>query len=632
MFPFKKKKGPIVLKGFVSFEAYYPEVSVFKINDGFCKAYKLEDPACADRESYVKTIMSYIKVPNGGSVQFCHLDGMDVMVVVSKADTPEAAMSEFEGMTFPLPELSISEWVSLISKTAIFKAFEHEDMIGAVNQKGKPAGSIIQYLQPKSTEATGKGVKKDNRFLEIEGKYVQTVVFTSFPTYIYASFLTEVIRISPDVKTSLHIRCVDKEKCMKAIEKLKVKLSDARLNGMKEALMSDEPLYHTQLLVSMSGDTKEEVNRVMELIRGVAERYLISMNFLEYQQTQAYKSVLPLGCMYVRNCRVLTEEQLLGLLPLSWMRHVANGVCYGRDINTGTHIFYNRLMTRESGFMLGSDPEFIQDRIISEIEQVRKMKPDACISIFTTNPRTCEKLVRKYGCESAEFPMLCRNGAIDREILRLITVSVCGNNGDLSREKKSIMESVLSGSVSTYERYVTEISGKNTHMGKQLAGLLEASNVPVSGMQEGGVKVFLCGGRQAKYVQRVVALINSALRTGADMAYIVSAEGIAGSPLIRSIPKMKKATIWTMTSLTENGEGLRRLYLEPQSKDAIYKADFLDISRHETADRVRLRGILEFDRSENAILSAKESGSGLMMTKEASYIYKAEEEEEKIDG
>ena len=624
-----KKKQIKQMKNFVMYESYFPETGLFKTRDGFARAWYLEDFDAVSEDDYELAVRANLIVPASGSTQICHIAGKDVIVVTIPAETPEKAFSVFNVLFrepgIPVP---IKDWFHLVAQSMQFQDFSDAGLVGATGKKGKPSAVLLPKIQPYVSDAKydtkGKEVKHtDTKMMDINNQYVRTVLLTNFPGYIYPSLLTEILRLSKSISSSLFLKRVDKEKCTAAFDRFPVQMSSMRMQAMKERLLEKGELYHTCLMISVHADTKDNVNQLVKRVQDVAVRYLTDINVLEHQQVAAFKSMAPLGLNYIRCNKVLERDAIAGLMPLSWTRHVSNGVSYGMDKVTGVEILYNRLLTGENGFLLGSDMTYIERRIIQELRQFEKERPGIRAAIFTVDASACPLLSEEFGVKTVSRPLVCGNWAVDREVLRVVTVSVCGHNGELAREKRNLMEDALAEPVSKYSDYVSRISERNPSMGRQLSAIHDSIR---SREDLSGIRVYQCGSQNARYAERMAVLMQMLAEPGVNFVYVVSAETLASSDLIRFCQKNYPGVLFTWASITKDGSGLRKMYLGKGTGEAIQTAHFLDISRHEVGDRVQLRSLLDFGPGENAVLASQDTGTGLLMAGDTMYIYEEKEE------
>ena len=629
----KKKEKKHVIKGFVSYNAYYPEADMISTSLGYVKAWYLDDAEKTDKAAYEEYLSDMVILPEkDGSTQVCHIAGKDIMTITVPADSARAAEEIFNGLRISARPVSCAEWLNLISRVSLFKDLDEPSLVGAEGKKGRPAASIIGMLQPVRTamkkDKKGKAVKVVSpKYLTINNRYVKTMALTNFPDYVHSSAVTEILRVSEDISLSMYIRRIDKEKCLKAFDSFKVQMSKLRMDKMKEELHSSEGLYNVSCYLSVSAETEDELDTICEHIKEITDKYLIGINSLEYEQQQAYRCMLPLGINLLKTCKVLHHDDIYGLLPLSWVRHVSRDVSYGIDAISGMEINYNRLMGKASGFVLGSDRDYVTKRIQDEIEQLIEAAPDKKIAVYTINPDP--KLWRTV---PITMPFITGTPA-DKEVLRAVTILSSGTNRSLTREAKEAMEEALSNDPDTYDEYVSAFTRKIPTAERALR-LLKA-DAPRYKEGTGCLNLYEVGDKGARYTERVAMLIQALYNTTADIVYVTNADMLSMCGIIPLLMKNRPDVLWTFAMTSYTQDGLRKMYLNRKIARAIGEAGFLDISWHDTTDRIQLKAILAFDKRESSVISSQENKGGLIIMENSTYIYKeertdTEQEEEEV--
>lgn len=626
---FKKGKPPKRqrLKGFLEYKSYYPDYHMIQTVNGFVKMYQIEDFNSSIREEYEKQLFEMIITPKNSITQISHVNGTDYLIITKCADTPEEAYKFFQSLTLPYREVKIEEWFTVICEISQFSVFEKTEQIGAVDKKGKPKSSILPFLQPYKSapryDEKGKVLKmNETRVLYYNDQFIRTVILTNMPVYIYPSLMTEILKISDNLVSTLFFRAIDKEKCKYAFENFQFHMSAVRAKTMKEELNRDDDLLNTCVLIMVHDKEKSRVNELVDMITETAKSFMTNTNVMDHQQYQTYRSMIPLGMNYIHYNKVLHREDLLGLLPLSWSRHVNNTIYYGVESKTQMKIYYNRLLTKANGFYLGSNPELVQKRILKEIAEFKKAKTDIQIAIFTLDSNLCKCITEKYPTIYACPKLFTGNQEIDLEVLRLVSIILCGHKGYLSQEKLNLIKETFLES-EDIEGFIRNMKQKDTTLGRQLEIINLGAAKENSGVSEkgGNINVVQCGRNDSRYAEKVGILLQCLAATTADVVYVLSAEVLADSKFPRKIEKQKPDTIFSWCSIKRESSDYFELYLgEPMAK-MIKKAEFLDITTHSIIDRIHLCGILEFDKQQKAILSSPDGASGILITGDTMYVY-----------
>lgn len=639
----KKKQNQVMtkempkkaMKGYVAVKGYYPDINMMVTETGFCKIFKLPDPVATDRAGYEATVAGYLRYGKDISVQVSHIGGADYMVVAVKADDVDAAVQRFGELGINCPELSIAEWCDVLTAVSRRETFAGKEQIGAVNKKDKPTGSIVPMLQPffskPRLDAKGKPMKEfDSKVFDANDVYTRTVLVSSLPEHIYPSLCTEIMKVSDDIVISLFVREIDKEACLYSMgqfyDKLRKNISKQRMDRMDELLKGEERLLDIALLISVSAKVKHDVDMMVEKIQGVAQRYLADINYLDHQQLAAFRSLVPLGMNFIRANKVIMESDILGLMPLSWCRHVAIGISYGRDLETDKEIFYNRILAKGSGFILGSDSNIIEKRIIKEAEQFAAVGKK--VDIFVINPEATPLLYDKYDFDIPTERLIKEDDPQEYKdcIYKAIMLYMmgAGNKKGLSSKNKIIYDEVLSAHPESIEDFKTIISEKDNVLGQKFISVYDPDVEDYSRIDKSGICCNAPIGKSTRntFLESTVQLIKQITHTKADVVYILNADIIVATGALKLAKKMNPNTIFTFTAITKDGTAMQTLYNSNAGKALIEESDFLDITRHSTVDRISLGSILDFDKWQKAVISATDQETGILIAGDTMYLYK----------
>lgn len=640
---YKKKQDQVItkempkkaMKGYVAVKGYYPDINMMVTETGFCKIFKLPDPIATDRAGYEAAVAGYLRYGKDISVQVSHIGGADYMVVAVKADDVDAAVQRFEELGLDCPELSIAEWCDVITAVSRREVFTGKEQIGAVNKKNKPTGSIVPMLQPffskPRLDAKGKPVKEfDSKNFDANDVYTRTVLVSSLPEHIYPSLCTEIMKVSDDIVISLFVREIDKEACLYSMgqfyDKLRKNISKQRMDRMDELLKGEAQLLDIALLISVSAEVKHDVDMMVEKIQGVAQRYLADINYLDHQQLAAFRSLVPLGMNFIRANKVIMESDILGLMPLSWCRHVATGISYGRDLETDKEIFYNRLLAKGSGFILGSDTSIIEKRVIREAEQFAAAGKK--VEIYVINPESTPLLYDKYDFDIPTEKLIREDDPQEyKECIykaMMLYMMGAGNKKGLSNKNKAIYDEVLAAHPESIEDFKAVISEKDRILGQKFVSIFDPEAEDYSRVNEPGICCNAPIGKSTRntFMESTIQLIKQITHTKADVVYILNADIIVATGALKLAKKMNPNTIFTFTAITKDGTAMQTLYNSNAGKALIEESDFLDITRHSTVDRISLGSILDFDKCQKAVISATDQETGILIAGDTMYLYK----------
>lgn len=623
------------MKGYVAVKGYYPDVDIMVTDAGFCKMYRLPDLVATDRAGYEAAVAGCLRYGKDMSVQVNHISGCDYMVVAVKADDVDAAVQRFEELGIGYEALSVAEWCDVITAVSRRESFSGKEQVGAVNKKNKPIGSIVPMLQPYFSkprlDAKGKPMKEyDSKVFDANDVYTRTVLVSSLPERIYPSLCTEIMKVSDDIVISLFAREIDKEACLYSMgqyyDKLRKNISKQRMDRMDELLKGEERLLDIALLVSVSAEVKHDVDLMVEKIQGVAQRYLADINYLDHQQLAAFRSIVPLGVNFVRANKVVMESDILGLMPLSWCRHVATGISYGTDLETDKEIFYNRLLAKGSGFILGSDAGIIEKRIIKEAEQFAAAGKK--VEIYVMSPAYAPQIFEKYDFDMPTEHLIAEDDPQEYKdsIYKAMMLYMMGSGSkkSLSNKNKKLYDEVLAAHPENIEALKAIIAEKDTDLGQKFAPVFDPEETDYDRFDRPGVYCYAPVGLGNRYtfMNATAQLIKQITHTKADVVYVLNADIIVATGALKLAKKMNPHAIFTFTAITKDGTAMQTLYSSTAGKNLIEESDFLDITRHSTVDRISLGAILDFDKRQKAVISATDQESGILIAGDTMYLYK----------
>ncbi len=279
-----------------------------------------------------------------------------------KAGSPEEAAERFRTMehTCPYRILTCREWFALIAGQ-----MGREPFPGLPEEKkgwgGKKSPAAISLVQPHQVTVRQKE-------LETAGRVVRTLILMGGPSGMFPAFATELLRAVSHLTLSVFAEELDKGRCLEGLE-LSGSIPAARKAAMKEFLeqcvKEETRIYNTCALVSVCGKPGEVEKRV-RVLEAFCRKYRVRLSGLDYQQADAYRSVLPLMKNRIRYNRVLAENSLKALLPWSLLDQCRKHVCYGEDVITG-RVDYDRRIHRENGLILSGSPDWALEQAKKEI-------------------------------------------------------------------------------------------------------------------------------------------------------------------------------------------------------------------------------------------------------------------------
>ena len=353
-------------KKYIAYDGYNEELRIFCRNGLYFRLYR-----CRDIPFREEGIRELFAMDDFMYQVLCSGNGSFLLAGVRASDAGEAAekLTAYESVTSELLEGQPCEtWFSLMSQRLRFEEFPgFPELIttkkGKIRKKNRKETSV-EKLQPYD-------LKKLQTRMEISGRETQTIILVNFPSAMFEAFATELIRLSDSITLSVFAEAIDKEKCLRGMEKL-TDMRPARRETMRgfleKHIRNGSGLYNTGILINITG-TPEKVGEVYAKVVRYCRKYLIAVNQLDYQQSDGFLSTLPLMENRIRYHRVMDLENLRAFLPWSRLRDAEKTVCYGKNA-LGEEVWYDRYANRESGFIVSDDYKWCVEMAFRELELI----------------------------------------------------------------------------------------------------------------------------------------------------------------------------------------------------------------------------------------------------------------------
>ena len=360
-----KPKSRGIEKNFVTYGGYIPELDMMLSEDGYYFKMYLADMEEAEGgmglppEEHTRFVLGCA----GFKIQLIAMKGRAYMLLGTRADSPEEAEKRFRGLgdDWPYQTMTCDQWFGLMSERLRFEPVA-EDSGESGKRRGKDKASRINCVQPYN-------LKRRQKEMEISGRTVKTVILMGYPSRLFAAFATELLGLGDNLTLSVYAEELDPKRCLGGVN-LSADLRAARKETMKtfleEAIKRGTRIYNTCALAAIDG-LPGEVEDTFRVLKRFCGNYLVSVSELDYQQADAWRSVLPLMKNRIRYCRVLTEHNLKALFPWSELKMCKNTVCYGTDVVSG-NVFYDRRIHRENGFILAGRYKWALGQAMKELE------------------------------------------------------------------------------------------------------------------------------------------------------------------------------------------------------------------------------------------------------------------------
>lgn len=250
----------------------------------------------------------------------------------------------------------------------------------------------IEFLLPSNLYARGGRLKDYIAPSAFAFKPKETEVGSSFTRVMYVhrydrelddTFLSELMDNNFKICISKHVKRVDKSDALEKVRqeifdvqgKIQKRMEDNHKKGgnfvpfrLTEKLKELEDLqdrlsgstvelFEVSIFISLSAETKDELEELTKHIKTKAIKHQVTINFLTRQQEKGMNSVLPFAVNHLDNAvstYLLTDAAAI-LIPFSYRTYFNNsGVFYGINKITSSAIVLDRTDEMNSnGFVLG---------------------------------------------------------------------------------------------------------------------------------------------------------------------------------------------------------------------------------------------------------------------------------------
>lgn len=621
-----KPKSRRIEKNFVTYGGYIPELDMMLSEDGYYFKMYLADMEEAEGgmglppEEHTRFVLGCA----GFKIQLIAMKGRAYMLLGTRADSQEDAEERFRGLgdDWPYQTMTCDQWFGLMSERLRFESVA-EGSGESGKRRGKDKASRINCVQPYN-------VKRGQKEMEISGRTVKTVILMGYPSRLFAAFATELLGLGDNLTLSVYAEELEPKRCLDGVN-LSGEIRTARKEAMKafleEAVKSGTQIYNTCALAAIDG-LPGEVEDTFRVLKRFCGNYLVSVSELDYQQADAWRSVLPLMKNRVRYYRVLTGHNLKALFPWSELKTCKNTVCYGTDTVSG-RVFYDQRIHRENGFILAGRYEWALGQIIKELEAY-KGKPgmweqtailadkNTDVTVFGSGEARLEEL----NCKAAPVwlikAMIARwavnglstNGRTMRKHVDMVMQAVenleDGDNGG----KREI-------SISDYvERFLSGLGGQEQRA-LAIRPFVPSCRYRITETGYGSLYQVMESGIWAEIGY---ALMFWKLH---GMVYSLNSERLAWNQA--AMYHLRKDTMYTFLA----GD-IRTLYESRNFSELFQKANFLLLGEHGIYEKLRLSEAVGLNKEQRNWIS-ESAGGAILMTKLAVYQLVREERRSNAD-
>lgn len=676
-----------VEQGFVAYGGYIPELDMFLNEEGeYFKMYVADTgEACDDRgmsvgqrtakeqlmpEKHTEAVLRC----RGFRFQMIAMKGKSYILLGARAENPETAESRFQGLEsgWPYQAVSCEEWFHFMSEWLRFEPF-----VETMEERGrgwrKRKAARIDLVQPYN-------VKKGQKEMELSGRTVKTVLLMGYPSRLFEAFTTELLGIRDNLVLTVYAEELDPKRCLDGVN-LSGEIKAARKAAMKtfleEVIRNEMRIYNTCALAAMDG-LPGEVEDTFQALKQFCGKYLISLSELDYQQADAWRSVLPLMKNRIRYYQVLTEQNLKALFPWSELKRCKRTVCYGTDVISG-EVFYDRRIHRENGFILSGNYDWALEQAIKEMGAYGKapfgsgesisILADKCIDTLAFGAGEGKEL--ELTCDSASewllkavivrwaVHVLSTNGRTMKKHIDMVMKAAEGmkkgkGSKDIKGGENISAESIFVEKLSEFDKEIPEISTgqESRHKQKNREKQKTEEDQKAGEEQTSGisdyVEQFLS--QMGEQEQRALSLrpfnpicryqvaetlygnIYQVMETGvqAEIAYALMFWRLHG--IVYSLNSELLA--WDLADLYRLHEDTmytfftrdnRTLYESRKFSEFVQRAPFLLLGEHGIFEKLRLSETVGLDKEQRNWISEPAKGA-VLMTKLAAYQLKWEDQ------
>ena len=220
--------------------------------------------------------------------------------------------------------------------------------------------------------------------VQIGSKYARSLFLDNLPTYINANILSEITEINSNMLLSINFNKLRQDKAISLLRNQLVNINSNVIDAQKRAIKSgydpslispellkaqkeaqellddvttrNQSLILTTFIITVIADTKDELEKNIDLLKTVIGKYMCQIKTLSYQQEKGLSTYLPLGRCDVFTDRLLTTESAALFIPFSSQELAQkNGMYYGLNAVSKNLILFNRKNSKNAnGLILGT--------------------------------------------------------------------------------------------------------------------------------------------------------------------------------------------------------------------------------------------------------------------------------------
>ena len=260
-----------------------------------------------------------------------------------------------------------------------------------LNSKRSINGKEIEYFTLENCAKQGistkdviapESIEVKSKYIKIGDRYVSTMYVSNYPTWIKGTILTDFTNIGTNVLISAYFQPIEQSEAIKLIRRQGVNISSKIIDRQKKSNGEFDPsllspkdqsakeeademldqmtkenvkLYTTNFIITVFADSEEDLRIHTDHITTIANKHLLGIQPMIFQEEIGFNSALPLGNNQMLSDRLMTSLSVSAITPFSMKEMMQeNGMYYGLNAVTKNPIIYNR--TKEmnpNGCILG---------------------------------------------------------------------------------------------------------------------------------------------------------------------------------------------------------------------------------------------------------------------------------------
>lgn len=217
--------------------------------------------------------------------------------------------------------------------------------------------SLVDLIAPASFEV-------DPDFLRLAGKYLRTIFVISYPRFISVGWFAPIINLNSDFDIGLFFYPVSTEVVLKQLKKkvgsLEAQIiSDAEKGAARDPLMETalrdveslrdsltqgtEKFFQFALYVTLYANSKEELNKLSDVVEDMFGSRLVYSKRVYYQAEQGFNSTLPLCNDQLSVAFNMNSSPVASSFPFVSSELTSdNGILYGINRHNNSLILFDR--------------------------------------------------------------------------------------------------------------------------------------------------------------------------------------------------------------------------------------------------------------------------------------------------